>query len=263
VNKYFTLREIEGISRKWRDVSKRWVKCYLDFVHWKVDEDKTLEYCKQLKQRMSVATYRKRVYQILRFLTYLDVRWVNNIKPPPEPYYQPSRVTEDNILQALQYFDGHKFYKQVKALLLLGSTSGLRAEELYQLEPHNIHLDTCMVDVVHDDVNGKTTKTKKSRISFFNMETQHVLSEYFTYFSNNGNLKKIFSQRHISRIFRDAPIQVKDLRKFFSQEWDRRGGPTSIKKILMGHSIRNDVDLMHYNRQSEEDLKKIYDKVMS
>jgi hypothetical protein len=30
----------------------------------------------------------------------------------------------------------------------------------------------------------------------------------------------------------------------------------------MGHSLKGDVDLMHYNCQSEEDLKKIYDKVM-
>jgi len=27
--------------------------------------------------------------------------------------------------------------------------------------------------------------------------------------------------------------------------------------------IFNDIDLMHYNYQSEEDLKKIYDKVMN
>jgi len=31
----------------------------------------------------------------------------------------------------------------------------------------------------------------------------------------------------------------------------------------MGHSLKGDVDLMHYNCQSEEDLKKIYDKVMN
>ncbi len=76
------------------------------------------------------------------------------------------------------------------------------------------------------------------------------------------HLKALFSQSHITRLFKDAPIQVKDLRKYFSQEWDRRGGPTSIKKILMGHSLKGDVDLMHYNYQSEEDLKSIYDKVM-
>ncbi|GAG67637.1 unnamed protein product [marine sediment metagenome] len=31
----------------------------------------------------------------------------------------------------------------------------------------------------------------------------------------------------------------------------------------MGHSLKGDVDLMHYNYQSEEDLKQIYDKVMN
>ena len=31
----------------------------------------------------------------------------------------------------------------------------------------------------------------------------------------------------------------------------------------MGHSLKGDVDLMHYNCQLEEDLKKIYDKVMN
>ena len=35
------------------------------------------------------------------------------------------------------------------------------------------------------------------------------------------------------------------------------------KKILMGHSLKGDVDLMHYNAQSPDDLKKIYDKVMN
>ena len=67
----------------------------------------------------------------------------------------------------------------------------------------------------------------------------------------------------MTRIFRKAPSQIKYLRKFFSQEWDRRGGPTSIKNILMGHSLKGDFDLIHYNYQSEENLKKIYDKVMN
>ncbi len=29
----------------------------------------------------------------------------------------------------------------------------------------------------------------------------------------------------------------------------------------MGHSLKGDVDLNHYNAQSEEDLKRIYDNV--
>jgi hypothetical protein len=64
------------------------------------------------------------------------------------------------------------------------------------------------------------------------------------------------------RTFKDAPVHVKDLRKAFRQTWDKRGGQTSIKKLLMGHSTGSDVDLMHYNGQNTEDLRQIYDKVM-
>ena len=83
--------------------------------------------------------------------------------------------------------------------------------------------------------------------------------DYYNYFDNNERLLSLFGIKHIERQFRKAPIKVKDLRKFFSQEWDRNGGPTSIKKMLMGHS--GDVDLYHYNAQNEDDLRNIYDNV--
>jgi len=63
-------------------------------------------------------------------------------------------------------------------------------------------------------------------------------------------------------LFRESPVKPKDLRKYFSQTWDRNSGPTGIKKQLMGHSLKSDVDCQHYNGQNEEDLKRIYDKVM-
>ena len=95
---------------------------------------------------------------------------------------------------------------------------------------------------------------------FFNQETKEVLRVYLGFFNNGCSLKHLFGESHISRIFRHSELKVKDFRKFFSQEWDRCGGPTSIKKLLMGHRL--DVDLKYYNAQSEEDLRKIYDKVM-
>ena len=119
-----------------------------------------------------------------------------------------------------------------------------------------------MININHDPQNGQTTKTKRSRVSFFNEEAAKAISVYLNFLDKNNYLKRPFSKTHIKTIFKTAPIYVRDLRKFFSQEWDRRGGSTSIKKILMGHSLKGDVDLMHYNYQSEEDLKKIYDRVM-
>ena len=260
--KYIVRRDIEGLSSQWQSQCTQYLKDYLDVVSWKIDEDKTLAYYKQLKETSSVTYYRKKVYQIRKFLGYLKVEWASTIKLPPEPEYLPKRVSTDAIQQILSLYDAHQFFKQIKAIILLGCSSGMRAEELYQLTPNDIDLEKRIVHINHNPLNGQTTKTKRSRISFFNMDAQKALSEYLEYFNNGNQLKVLFCQSHLIRTFKDSPVKIKDLRKFFSQEWDRRGGPTSIKKILMGHSMRGDVDLMHYNCQSEEDLKKIYDKVM-
>ena len=134
---------------------------------------------------------------------------------------------------------------------------------MYQLRINDIDLKQRCIKVNHNPQNGQSSNTKKSRISFLTKDVKEVFEKYITYFKRDDELKKLFSQSHISRLFKDAPIHVKDLRKFFSQEWDRREGPTSIKKIFMGHSLKGDVGLMQYNYQSEEDLKQIYDKVMN
>jgi integrase/recombinase XerD len=230
-------------------------------VKWEITQQRTIEYLKSILNRSSVAYYRKQAYQIRKFLIYLHFDWANNIKLPAEPERTPKRLSREDIQKALQHFEGHQYFNQIRALILLGATSGMRAEEMYQLNIDDIDLNQRLVCINHNPEKGQTTKTHKSRISFFNEETQESLFEYIVFFNNGNNLKRLFSKSHIKKVFRDAPIQVKDLRKFFSQEWDRRGGPTSIKKILMGHSLKGDVDLMHYNCQSEVDLKKIYDKV--
>jgi len=60
---------------------------------------------------------------------------------------------------------------------------------------------------------------------------------------------------------KETPLRVKDLRKFFSQEWERLNGSYTAKELLMGHSLKGKVDLRHYAYLDEDDLKKIYDKV--
>ncbi|MEM1670760.1 MAG: hypothetical protein QXY92_06675 [Archaeoglobaceae archaeon] len=74
--------------------------------------------------------------------------------------------------------------------------------------------------------------------------------------------KTLFPETSIRRCFRklDSPLRLKYMRKFFSQQSDRLGMPTTIKKLLMGHSLRGDVDLNHYDFQDEEELRKIYDR---
>jgi integrase/recombinase XerD len=261
-NKYLARREIQGLTKQWLSQCNSWLVDYLDFVKWHIDEDKTLKYCQQLNNSLSIIYYKKHIYQIRRFLEYLKVDWASTIKLPPDPEYLPKRISEETIQKTLAYYEGHKYFVQIKSLILLGVSSGMRAEELYQLKPSDIDLNKRTVYINHNPQIGQSTKTRKSRVSFFNKQAENALYEFLDYFNDGSDLRNLFTQSHITRIFKNSNLKIKDLRKYFSQEWDRRGGPTSVKKILMGHSLKADVDLMHYNCQSEEDLKKIYDKVM-
>lgn len=261
VQEYLDIIKLKGISNRHLYEVNRYIRRYLTNVNNIINKSNTIVYFSRIKDSYSVSSYRKESYQILKFLRYLKVPWTDEIKLPPEPNYYPKNISKDDIVCTLKYFKNCEHFPRFKALILLGADSGMRAEELYQLKVEDINLEDRIVHINHNPKNGQSTKTKKSRISFFTEYTKEVLIEYLGYF-NHSRLKELFPQKWIERKFKDAPIQVKDLRKFFSQEWDRRGGSTSIKKILMGHSLKGDVDLMHYNYQSEEDLKKIYDRVM-
>jgi len=263
LDKFLKLRCINGLSNGWLHDVRVTLESFIKSVGLPIDENKTLDYLKQLQEKYSTTSYRKRVYQIRKFLSFIHIDWASNIIPPSEPNYIPKRVTKDDINSILSCYEGNKFFKQIKAIIMLGTTSGIRAEELYQLEVGDIDIENRILHINHNPSNGQTTKTGMSRISFFTEDAKLAMNDYLYFYSCQKKLTCLFNKSHISRIFRNASIHIKDLRKFFSQEWDRRGGPTSIKKILMGHSLKGDVDLMHYNAQSEDDLKKIYDKVMN
>ncbi len=262
MNEYLSIRKIQGICDKWLYQTKAIIEKYLAYTDGKIDKQKTLKYIEKLKDNHSLATYRKRTYAIRKFLYFLKIDWADQLNPPPEQKYIPIHVPQKQIKKTLEYFKESPYYLQARALIHLGKDSGARAEELYQLTLEDIDLEKRTVQIIHNPKLGKTTKTKVSRISFFTQETKEILEDYIVLYNNDNKLKELFGQSHLMRLFRHSPINVKLLRKYFSQEWTRRDGNSSVKKILMGHSLKGDVDLQHYNAQSEEDLKRIYDKVM-
>jgi len=255
---YVRFRQLEGLNKNWLYQVELFIKNYLSFCSWKISKEKTLKYLNKIQNEYSISSYRKQILQIRRFLRYLDLDWLNKLKIIGEPEYTPRRISEGDIEGVLNRFKGHTYELQVRALVYLGASSGLRAEELYQLTPRDLDIENRIVYVNHNPQNKQTTKTKKSRVSFFNTKAQRALKLHIGDFE----LKHVFGQSHMRRLFRDSPVKVKDLRKKFSQHWTKNNGSSSVKKILMGHSLKGDVDLMHYNYQSEEDLKRIYDEVM-
>ena len=190
------------------------------------------------------------------------MEWSCNIKPPKEVVRTPERVTIEDIRKTLEYFKEHKYRKQAYALIHLGMDTGMRSQELYQLQQDDIDLENRTVQIIHNPDGGKTTKTARSRVSFFTPRTREIIEDYLEYFNNGCDLKHLFSKKHMQRLFSGAPLHVKYLRKYFSSEWERRNGNHQVKQRLMGHSLRG-VDAKHYSYVDESDLKKIYDKVLN
>ena len=77
-------------------------------------------------------------------------------------------MTLNTMKDALSFFENHEYFKQIKAIVLLGCSSGMRVEELYQLTLEDIDIPNRDVRINHNPDTGQSTKTKRSRISFFN-----------------------------------------------------------------------------------------------
>ena len=144
---------------------------------------------------------------------------------------------------------------KLKSAVLLSATSGLRAEELYKLRLEDIDLENRTIFV-----RAEIAKDYEDRVTFFSKEAQAVLNEYLNTFKPSNPL---FSKKSILYQFSklDTMLRLKHMRKFFSQQSDRLGMPTAIKKILMGYVVGDeefviprvsDVDLSHYDFQDED-----------
>ncbi len=259
---YVSELSLGGITDSWLYIVKSYIIEYLNHSGWKISKQSTLDFLKQIQKENSVSTYRKKLLQIRKFLRYLDIDYLDKLKIISEPLYAPKRIATSDIKETLKYFKGNRYYKQVRALILLGASSGLRAQELYQLQQEDLDLEGRIVYVNHDSNKGQSTKTGLSRVSFFTKRAQTALKEYLDEFNSTFRLDHLFGKHHLQDLFRESPIQVKELRKFFSQNWTRRNGNYAVKEILMGHSIRKNIDLRHYTALSTKELKQVYDKVM-
>jgi len=125
-----------------------------------------------------------------------------------------------------------------------------------QLTRNDIDLENNRIFIRCDSTH--TQKIGQERVVFITDKAKYFLERYI---KSNKN-RRLFNESTLTRAFNNAPLRMKMLRKYFSQEWVRRGGNQIPKEILMGHSLNNSVDGAYYCAMSEQDLKKIYDTVM-
>jgi integrase len=167
-------------------------------------------------------------------------------------------VTNEDVKNLFKYFfeKDKKHFLRLKAFILVMSTSGMRDKECFQLTKNDLDLDNNRIFIRCD--KNHSQKLNQERTVFITDNAKYCLLKYI---KQNGN-RKLFNQSTLTRAFNGSPLRMKDLRKFMSQEWTRRNGNQLVKEILLGHSLRNNVDAQYYCSLTTEEIFKIYREVM-
>jgi integrase/recombinase XerD len=269
------------------DIRRKLYK-FAEFTNWEFDFNDVTRFFESVKHN-SASNYRKYVLHVRTLLKNLEVPYWNKIVLPKVPKRQKIVIKKDVvkrvILNLWNLWDVNRVTRfRVVSAFILGATSGLRSEEIYELTLDDIDLDnrTVYVRFGNSAATSKTIKDYEERVVFFNHEAQAILSYYFEIYDGR---KELFSQRSIEYVYERHPeafringldIRLKHMRKFFIQEWERRGGSIAIKRMLAGGGDEDttldpkqkltghsgvEIELESYNFQDSGDLRKIYDAV--
>jgi integrase/recombinase XerD len=246
----------------WYKSYEKYIRAYLDALGWQVSFSGTLDHFTNLRPKYSSKTYRDNVLCIREFLRFQEIEWAAKIKLPKAKKMLPIIVKEDQLHTCLRLineidsaYEPLRIRRQrLKAFMVLGAVSGVRAHELYDLTPEQI-------DLKNRSIKLENTKTDEPRVVIFNSAAQQELKKLI---SMKPRLP-LFPKRIIQKTFRSlknktGDLEAKHLRKFFSSKSDKLGMPSGVKKRLMGHSTTGDIDLQHYSALTFEDLKEIYDR---
>ncbi len=272
-NDFIKFINLKSISEDEKKRYKSVVKQFLKDIKYDLSDENIIIYINRLKSQLAPGTARKYVLRIRVFLKFIDHPLADQIELPKVPKKRRKLVVKSHhvasaIRDILNTNKSDDLKLKAVAAMLLSATSGMRAEEIYQLRFEDIDIDN---RIIH--IKAEIAKDYEDRITFFSEEAKEWLLKYL---SMNPDPDKLFAKSSLKHVWTlisvkigNIPFRLKHCRKFFSQQSDRLGMPTAIKKILMGHVVSDeefviprgsDVDLSHYDFQDEEELRKIYDR---
>ncbi|KXB05808.1 hypothetical protein AKJ52_03020, partial [candidate division MSBL1 archaeon SCGC-AAA382C18] len=216
-----------------------------------------VNYLNDRREEVSNRTLFDDTQVIKQFLDDHGVDWVDSIKNPKPSKNKPKIMNREDVQKFLERMEKadteDKYIFRAKTAVILSDVSGMRPYEIYRLDWKDVSIDERIINLP-----AEKTKTKEERIVVFNDEVREHLNR----------LKQLFPERPFhgksvylvtQKLDPKPNLKLKHCRKYFSQQWDRNGGPTSVKEMLIGHF--GNVDLTNYNGQLAEDLKKIHDGV--
>ncbi|MBO8180664.1 MAG: tyrosine-type recombinase/integrase [Archaeoglobus sp.] len=248
--------QLSHISDQEITAYKSAIQSFLEACSYRLTDDRIIIYINRLKEEFEPKTVRNKLIKIRRFLKFINHPLADDVKLPKIPKRRKNVIKVGHIRNLLNKAEELRepYRSRLKCAVLLSATSGLRAEELYKLRLNDIDVEDRVIRV-----RAEIAKDFEDRVTFFSEEAKEALIYYLEI---TGGRDYLFSKKslnyHLAKL--SDSLRMKHMRKFFSQQSDRLGMPTAVKKILMGHSLRGDVDLSHYDFQDEEELKEVYDR---
>ena len=247
---------MSGVTTKHVKEVHGFIADYLLFCDNTISHEQTIAYLTNLKARYSQVSYNKRYFQIMKFLRYLDIPFITKIPKAKQVIYTPQKINDDDIQQLLQE---HKDDKQITSLILLGISSGARAEELYQLRIGDFNLEKCTIEIKQDRLH-RVKNRSSIRTIFYDKATSDVLKDYIDYYNTHKRFDRLFAQSTVTRKMKRSQTKIKMLRHYFARQCTLKGIPSGVTKRFLGHSLNGDMLESHYNYLSTEDLQEIYNK---
>ncbi|MEM3366351.1 MAG: integrase [Candidatus Methanomethyliaceae archaeon] len=192
----------------------------------------------------------------LFFGVYLGKDIMNGFVFPPKEFsldhYLPKKEDLRKFFESLEDLED-------KALFLFFASSGLRRDEVINLQVGDIDLNARICIVKH------YSRTKKAIYGFFNEESKQYLEEWLKQKSVRSlrvfpmpSYKKYLPFKY-TRLKTGLPITPKVLRFWFANEMARLGVPDRFIDAFQGRIPRS-VLARHYTDYSLENMKAIYDK---
>ncbi|WP_457752752.1 tyrosine-type recombinase/integrase [Thermococcus sp.] len=232
--------------------------------------DSLMLHLQKIREKYSPQYYRKHVLYIKKLLKIANIEIAEMLKAKKVVSPDITIVTVQDVKNLLNLYKtlydnkklDEKNFDRLRLATLFCAVTGMRVFEFVRLRVSDINLENRTVHL-----RAEITKAKKERITFFTDEVQQLLEDYIKKYhltseDSLARLPQLQRPFKYKKELNQQKLRLKHMRKFFSQEWDRRNGNTTVKKILMGHSITDDINALHYSHHTTKELKEIYDKVM-
>lgn len=251
--------ECENRTQKTLDNYKAFIGYFIKYIGDIDVKDITIKQCKlyiqnlkriekQNGKKLSLNTIQTYVRHLRRFLNYLyqeeytDIDFMRKVKLPKGIQRTKEVLTDNEMLLIFGILNGYLFYERNLAIIALLHDTGIRKQELVNLNLSDLNMDNRYIKVLG--------KGNKERLVNFGIRTKKCLSVYLKkrkYNKDNALFVDKFQNRIGDGSLRRLQRNIKHdtgierfnwhlLRHTFGTRWILEGKNAFALQVMLGHS---------------------------